>query len=342
MSRQVRYRIAAIMLSGFFFGCAISGERDGERGAGDGPGDDRQPVAGADRGAGAPGAARRAAPPGWSADAAHPGPRPGRGGSDPDAAVRVAAAVDPVQSVDRPRVSRPAAHRSRSSRPHARHTRSGVTTKSTRRSHHATARTKIKPKVKVKTTTGTGGAAAGGSAVPGLDLPSTTAEPRAGAEPTTQLASSQPAAAEPVAAMRPLPAGNQIGLLGGDSRGMRGRRDYRGNSVNRVTTCKSSHCGVAFPAQAPRGGRVQPHRCGRSSPGPTQRKRTGRPAAHEKTDPVPGRGPFRFPRFGSAGPPGYACSVRSVTAVAVHLWVGFHGFSLRATQDLLSRTVRDR
>jgi hypothetical protein len=48
-----------------------------------------------------------------------------------------------------------------------------------------------------------------------------------------------------------------------------------------VATCISVDDRVDWRRQAPRGGRVQRHRCGRSSPGPTQRMRTGRPAALE-------------------------------------------------------------
>lgn len=116
-------------------------------------------------------------------------------------------------SVDRPRV-----HRSSAGRPRVRHTRAGATrprVRSNRTPHHTATRPQTKVKTTVKTPTGTAEAPAGGRAggVPGLDVTPTAAGPRAGAEPTTRLAS-QSAVAEPVATMRPLPVRNRVGLLG--------------------------------------------------------------------------------------------------------------------------------
>ena len=141
--------------------------------------------------------------------------RPKATGSSLDRPKATGSSVDRAKatrsSTDRPRATHSSGSRSPRSRPHVWRTKT--------RSHHATTRppTKIKVKTPMGTAEAPGGRAGGTSAlpaVPGVDLPTTAAEPRAGAKPTTRLASSESAAAEPVAAMRPIPVANRIGLLG--------------------------------------------------------------------------------------------------------------------------------
>jgi hypothetical protein len=193
MSRQFRYRVAAIVLSGFCFGVPLLANGTANATPATVPVTTSSPL---------PAPIDLPTVP-------VPDGTPQRPGGLRTQPVPDLTPPHPTKaSTSRPPAKRPSvAHHWTRSRPHVRHPRA----RAPRAKHHVAPRSKIK--VKVKTPTGTAGSA-GGSGVPGLELPSSKAEPRAGAQPTTRLASSPSALAEPVSTMRPLPVENRVGLLG--------------------------------------------------------------------------------------------------------------------------------